>query len=56
MKLRASGSIKYNMAGTLKELYHRRVFIKVCLQIDPEFYEWGLSARSVHLTEIHIGK
>ena len=33
----------------LKGLYHRRVFIKVCLQIDPESYEWGLSARSVDL-------
>ena len=32
-----------------KELYHRRVFIQVCLQIDPESYEWGLSARSVVL-------
>ena len=31
----------------LKGLYHRRVFIQVCLQIDPESYEWGLSARSV---------
>ena len=29
-----------------KELYHRRVFIQVCLQIDPE---WGLSVRSVDL-------
>ena len=27
----------------LKELYHRRVFIQVCLQIDLESYEWGLS-------------
>ena len=32
-----------------KGLYHTRVFIQVCLQYDPEFYEWGLSARSVHL-------
>ena len=32
----------------LKGLYHRRVFV-VCLQIDPESYEWGLSARSVDL-------
>ena len=30
----------------LNELYHRRVFINVCLQIDPEYYEWGLSAKS----------
>ena len=26
-----------------------RVFIQVCLKIDPESYEWGLSARSVDL-------
>ena len=30
----------------LKGLYHRRVFA-VCLQIDLESFEWGLSARSV---------
>ena len=35
--------------GYLSYLYHRRVFIQVCLQIDPESYEWGLSARSVDL-------
>ena len=29
-------------------LYQRRVFA-VCLQIDPESYEWGLSVRSVDL-------
>ena len=34
---------------SLKRLYHRRVFIQVCLQIDPESYEWGLLARSVDL-------
>ena len=28
-----------------KGLYHK----KVCLQIDPESYEWGLSGRSVDL-------
>ena len=33
----------------LKGLYHRRVVIQVCLQIDPESYEFGLSARSVDL-------
>ena len=33
----------------LKGLYHRRVFIQGRLQIDPESYEWGLSARSVDL-------
>ena len=32
----------------LKGLYHRRVFA-VCLQSDPESYEWGLSVRSVDL-------
>ena len=32
---------------SLRELYHRRVCIQVCSQIDPESYEWGLSARSV---------
>ena len=31
-----------------KGLYHRRVFA-VCLQIDSESYEWGLSARAVDL-------
>ena len=35
--------------GVLKGLYDRRVLIQVCLQIDPEFYEYGLSARSVDL-------
>ena len=36
-----------NYTSMLNELYHRRVFTRVCLQIDPESYEWGLSARSV---------
>ena len=32
----------------LKGFYHRRLFA-VCLQRDPESYEWGLSVRSVDL-------
>ena len=32
-----------------KGLYHRRVSIQVCFQIDQESYEWGLTARSVDL-------
>ena len=32
----------------LKGLYHRRVFA-VCLQSEPQSYEWGLSVRSVYL-------
>ena len=31
----------------IKGLYHRRVIIQVCVQINPEYYECGLSARSV---------
>ena len=27
----------------------------VCLQIDPESHEWGLSVRSVDLAETHSG-
>ena len=33
----------------LKGLHHRRVFFHVCLQIDTESCEWGLSLRSVDL-------
>ena len=36
----------YTSTCSLKGLYHRRIFIQVCLQIDPESYEWCLSARS----------
>ena len=39
----------YLVKYLLKELYHRRVFIQVCLQIDPESFEWGLLPRSVAL-------
>ena len=38
----------YVQVGLKKPLYYRRVFV-VCLQIDSECYEWGLSARSVGL-------
>ena len=41
-------STMYNYVS-LKGLYHSKVFIQVCLQIEPESYEWGLSARSVDL-------
>ena len=27
----------------LNGLFHRRVCIQVCLQIEPESYEWGLT-------------
>ena len=39
----------HSSAIKLKGLYHRRVFLQVCLQIDPESYAWGLSERSVDL-------
>ena len=36
----AVGLITFNKP--LEGFHHRRAFNQVCLQIDPEFYEWGL--------------
>ena len=33
---------------------YNRVFFHVCLQINPESYEWGLSARSFDLKSIAV--
>ena len=40
--------LKLYIMDPLKGLYHRKVFA-VCLQSDPESYEWGFSAKSVYL-------
>ena len=42
-------SVCFSCYFVLKGLYHWRVVIQVCLQIDPDSYEWSLSARSVDL-------